>query len=202
MLSLLGVLGVITSLFACVMPAYFARKTAGYSSRLNTLSELGATGSRYQKAVSRFYFLPLGVMTIVFVILAHSVVTLLPQSPFIWGLIGLVGVGYLVAAIFPCDQGAPIGGSVSNQIHNIAGLFEYLGAGVGLILLGREAVDHSAKPLMSLYLILSGSVILLSLVLLILPRLKAVRGVVQRAAETSFFAWMLTVSLLMIFGAG
>lgn len=196
MLQLLGLLGVMTSVFAVIMPIYYAGRTTGYSSRFNTLSELGAKGSLHQKMVSWFYFLPLSIAIILFVLLGQSAITFLRQDTLVWGLIGLVGVGYFIAALFPCDQGAPIGGSISNQIHNIAGLLEYLGGGLGLILMGEAA----AQPHMSIYLILSGSVILLSLVILILPPFNNIRGWVQRLAETSFFTWMLIVSLLLLFG--
>lgn len=200
MLQLLGLLGVMASIFAFTMPIYFARRTVGYSSRLNTLSELGATGSPHQKSVSWFYFLPLSIAIIIFVMLGQSAITFLTQDTWVWGMVGLVGVGYLIAALFPCDQGAPIGGSVSNKVHNIAGLLEYLGAGVGLIFMGGGAIQNSAPPHMTVYLILSGSVILLSLVMLILPSFNRVRGWVQRLAEASFFTWMLIVSLLLLFG--
>ncbi len=200
MLKLLGLLGVMTSTFALAMPVYYARKTAGYSARFNTLSELGEIGSPHQKSVSRFYFLPLSLAIITFVLFSQSAISFLTQETLVWALLGLVGVGYLIAALFPCDSGSPIGGSVSNQIHNVAGLFEYLGSGVGLILMGVLSYRSSASLQVAVYLILSGSVILLSLVLMLLPSFSHIRGWVQRLAEASFFTWMLTVSLLLLLG--
>ncbi|UZE96619.1 DUF998 domain-containing protein [Alkalimarinus alittae] len=198
MTELLGLLGVVISLFAFIAPVYYAKKSDGYSTRLNTLSELGATGSRYQKAVSRYYFLPLGVAIILFLVLSQATVTFLTQSYLAWALLGLVGVGYLVAALFPCDPGSPIGGTASNKLHNTAGVLEYLGAGLGLILMGVSPEQPVMLPQMNLYLILSGSVILLSLMMLILPSFYRIRGLVQRFAEASFFIWMMTVSLLLL----
>lgn len=199
MLLLLGLLGILTSAFAIIMPIYFARITDNYSPWSNTLSELGATGSPHQKAVAWYYFLPLSIAIMVFVILGPSVITFVTQDRLVWGLLGLVGAGYWVAAVFPCDHGAPMMGSVSNKIHNVAGLLEYLGAGFGLILMGVEPLNHSTLPQISVYLILSGSVILLSLVMMILPPFTSIKGLVQRLAEASFFTWMLTVSLLLLF---
>ena len=200
MLKLLGLLGAMTSIFAFTMPVYYARKTAGYSARFNTLSELGETGSPHQKSVSRFYFLPLSIAIIIFVLFGQSAISFLSQETLVWALLGLVGVGYLIAALFPCDRGSPIGGSVSNQIHNVAGLFEYLGSGLGLTLMGVLSYESSTSPQMALYLILSGSVILLSLVMLLLPSFGHIRGAVQRLAEASFFTWMLTISLMLLLG--
>ena len=198
MLQLLGWWGVITSLFAVMMPVYFARKTVGYSARLHTLSELGAIDSPNQKAVSWCYFFPLSIAVLLFVMIGQSSIGWLSQSQWIWGMLGMVAVGYFVAALFPCDVGSPIGGSVRNQIHNVSGLLEYIGAGSGLILMGVYSDEHVSSPYLNLYLILSGSVILLSLSMLLFPAFNRVKGLVQRLAEASFFIWMLTVSLILL----
>lgn len=195
----IGLLGAATAIFALVMPVYFARKTDGYLSIRDTLSELGATGQPFQYPVSRYYFLPLSIAITVFIVLGQSAVPFLPQDRFIWGLLGLVAVGYLVAAIFPCDLGSPLVGTTSNKLHNIAGGLEYIGAGLGLVLMGLSTATSTEWPHISLYLILSGSVILLSLILLVIPSFQTIKGAVQRLAEASFFIWMLVISLLLLF---
>ncbi|WP_250655416.1 DUF998 domain-containing protein [Alkalimarinus coralli] len=201
-IQLLAILGILTAIFALLAPVYFASKSEGYSPIVNTLSELGVTGGPHQLAVSRYYFLPLGVSVCVFLVLGHLLETSFRYDVLSTVLLSLVGTGYIIAAFFPCDAGAPVLGSVSNQIHNVAGVFEYLGAGFGLILMGAAPVDALGLRVWNGYLILSGSVILLSLVLLILPLFKRTRGLLQRVAEASFFIWMLSFSLLLLLRDG
>lgn len=202
-IGLLGVLGVLASIFAIIAPLFFSRRIKAYSSVRNTLSELGAQGCAQQQLVAFYYFLPLSLATALFLMGVHHQAIAPPGSLLSLWLMGLVSVGYCVAAFFPCDPGAPVGGSRRNRIHNIAGFFEYLGAGVGLLLLGTLSVNDHNLTGERAYLITSGSVILLVLVLLFLPFFNRVRGLLQRIAEYSFFGWMLVISLsLLVRGSG
>jgi len=201
---LLSLLGILISLFAVLMPQYFAFRTtryAGvdYSSIKNTLSELGSINSPFQHSVAHYYFLPLSLANIVFLFSVYFLFegSLSSRAPFV--LMSFVSIGYLIAAFSPCDQGSPLKGSVRNQIHNLGGFFEYIGSGLGLILLSLTSHYSLFGDGWNAYLMISGGVILLMLVLLILPFLQSIRGLIQRVAEYSYFGFVFVFSVLLLF---
>lgn len=208
---MLCVLGIFTSSFAVLMPHYFSLRITNvapdtgsysckrYSSIKNTLSELGAINSPFEHSVAYYYFLPLALLNIAFLLLVAFRVgdSLIDYVPFI--LMSLVSVGYLCAVFFPCDQGSPIRGSVRNQIHNLGGLFEYLGSGLGLVILGLTFSHLSWGVGWSAYFMVSGGVILIMLMLLMLPVLHSIRGLIQRVAEYSYFGWVFAFSVSLLF---
>lgn len=112
----------------------------GYSHVSQFISELGATGAPQARLVNLGGFLPVGVLLTLFAVLSAF---LAPRSgPRVAGflLLALFAVGYLGAAFFPCDVGCrPATPSFSQMMHNLAGLAGYLGAPIGLILLGVAA---------------------------------------------------------------
>ena len=194
---LLIFLGVFCSLFAVIMPIYFARRIVDYSATCNTLSELGSMGSPYKNAVANVYFLPLALANITFLLTAYFLFADLFNNFLPLILMSFVSVGYLVAAVFPSDQGSPMKGSVRNQIHNLGGFFEYIGSGLGLILLGLSPFLWSGG--WGVYLAISGGVILVMLILLIFPFFQLKRGLIQRVAEYSYFGWMFVFSMSLLF---
>ena len=196
---LLGLLGVFISLFAVVMPSCFALRFKNYTAIKNTLSELGSVNSPYKRAVANYYFLPLALANIIFLLSAYYLLegALSYPAPFI--LMSFVSLGYFIAALFPSDDGSPMKGSVRNQVHNLGGVFEYIGSGSGLVLLGTLPQSSLWGGVWSLYLIISGGVILTMLVLLALPSLQSIRGLTQRIAEYSYFGWVFVFSLSLLF---
>jgi len=202
--NLLSLLGVFSSFFAVLMPLYFAKHTNSYadmdySAVRNTLSELGSINSPYKHAVAYYYFFPLALANIVFLLSAYYLFedSLSNRTPFI--LMSFVSIGYFMAAFFPSDQGSPVKGSVRNQIHNIGGVFEYIGSGSGLILLGLLPQYSLWGEEWGVYLVISGGVILIMLMLLILPFLQSIRGLIQRVAEYSYFGWIFVFSVSLLF---
>ena len=196
---LLGLLGVFISLFAVVMPSYFALRLKDYTAIRCTLSELGSINSPYKSAVVNYYFLPLALINILFLLFAYYLFedVLSYPAPFI--LMSFVSVGYFIAAVFPSDDGSPLKGGVRNQVHNLGGVFEYIGSGFGLILLGASSKHSLWVDAWGIYLIISGGVILTMLVLLVLPSLQSIRGLIQRIAEYSYFGWVFVFSLSLLF---
>jgi hypothetical protein len=109
-----------------------------------------------------------------------------------------VGVSYLVAAVFPCDAGCPGSGSLSQSVHNAFGFLEYVGALVGLVLLGSafraSAVWRALSPVC-----LGCAVVLgVGFVAMLIPPLESVRGLSQRIAEAAIFVWLAVVSLVLL----
>ena len=95
-----------------------------------------------------------------------------------------IAAGYLVAALFPCDPGAPMWGSARQAIHNAGGAVEYVGGAVVLLRLG----ELHGIPFRAAGLVVAATAIALSI-----PALNAVRGLVQRIGEACLFGGLAAV---------
>lgn len=108
----------------------------GYSHVSQYISELGATGAPHGRLVSLGGFLPIGVLLTTFAVLA----ALIPPRGVLktLGCIGLFlfALGYLGAAVFPCDFGCrPEAPSGSQMLHMAFGLAGYILAPLTLAVL-------------------------------------------------------------------
>ncbi|NOT33622.1 MAG: DUF998 domain-containing protein [Candidatus Eisenbacteria bacterium] len=160
------------ALFLAVAIAWFASRRSGYRHARDTISELGETGTRDERAVSLGVFLPVGLALAV---VAAQVRAAHPDQAV---LAGSLAVGYLGSAIFRCDPGAPLSGSWRHALHNLAGGVEYVG--------GAFALWKLAEPFGPLYHVL-GVVVALAIAVLSLEALHPWRGLVQRLAEAALF---------------
>lgn len=184
------------ALLACFFASFpvwwFARRAPAYSHVRDTISELGAVGARDQHAVAWLAFVPAGIGVWLFCLALRHVLPMEDAITPLW-MLALVGVGYVGAAIFPCDAGAPFGGSVRNNLHNILGGLGYFGGGAALIEFGRLFDDIARLHDLADASRTLGPCVLLGLFGLSFP--SPVRGVVQRVVETILFGWMLLVGV-------
>jgi hypothetical protein len=150
-----------------------AARRDDYSHVQRTLSELGESGARDARWAAWGVFLPVG--------LALGVVALqLSERDGVAALLALsLSVGYLGAAFFPCDPGAPLSGSWRQQLHTLAGAVEY--GGGALMLLGLADAQGSVLYLSCALAVSAGGLALM------LPALARVRGLVQRVVELVLF---------------
>jgi hypothetical protein len=168
----------------------------GYRHIAQYISELGARGAPGGELVNLGGFLPIGMLTVGFVVcgwrsLAESLTARL-------GLVLFLGVaaGYLIAAFAPCDQGCA-GDSPRQLVHNLGGLFEYLGGGAGLLLL---AVAFRRSTRWRGYVVpamVAGVSTLAVLFLLGSGGSEPLRGLWQRIAEAALFGWIALMSLAL-----
>ena len=166
-----------------------AASTPNYSHLSQFISELGATDAPFAGIVRFAGFLPVGLLLCVFTVLAHRV---LPQSRAVtFSLFGLAlyAVGYLVAAVFPCDPGCrPSEPSTSQIIHNVGGLIGYLLSPMFLFALARAARHWPGATRLSIVGYFASAVALLG-VLTLSPSSSLV-GLSQRLLETAVLAWV------------
>lgn len=170
----------------------------GYSHRSQFISELGESGAADGLLVSAAGFAPTGLLVLLFLAF------LAPQLPRSWrttiGLLafGAVGVAYVVSAMARCDAGCPATGSLSQSVHNLFGALEYVGAFIGLVLLGgvfhQSATWRSFAPLSFACAALVG----VGFVGILVPPLAPVRGASQRVAEAGIFLWVVLVSVALL----
>ena len=138
----------------------------------HTISELGEFGTREQRLVALGVFLPVGVLLLIVSYLLRP----FGQPAALLAL--CVGIGYLVAAAFPCDPGSPLQGSPRQALHNLGGAVEYIGGALALFRLS-ETLGQPYR--------VAGSVVLGGAIALSIPGIAAVRGLIQRVAELCLF---------------
>lgn len=184
----------LVSLLTVVGTVWFGRRTAGYSHLRDTISELGAAGTRDARSVAWLWFAPSGLLfALASVALGQAFGT--DDAARAASTLGLVGAGWIGAAIFPCDQGAPTFGTVRNHLHNLTGGGAYLAGAAGLIEMGRALEDSHAILAMAAQA--SGSAVLVGLLLVSVPELPW-RGLIQRVMEGLLHAWLLAAALTQI----
>jgi hypothetical membrane protein len=144
----------------------------GYSQIRHTISELGEFGSPQQRLVAFGVFLPVGVL------LALVAYLLRPYGQADAILAVCISIGYLVAAVFPCDPGSPLWGTSRQALLKLGGAIEYVGGAVALWRLGESL----GQPFRAAGLIVGGTAIALSI-----QALAPVRGLIQRFAEFCLF---------------
>ena len=166
----------LASIYLLAMIIVLGRRKPGYSHAVHTISELGEVGAPQQHLVAYGVFLPVGA--------ASSVVAfcLAEQSQSAALLAAAVGVGYVVAAFFPCDPGSPVFGSLRQTIHNIGGGIEYAGGGIALMKLAED-FDQPFRA--------GGFVVLAVLACLTLLPPSTPRGAIQRVGESLLFGLLM-----------
>lgn len=160
---------------------YFGFRRPGYSHLRHTISELGEDGAPNRRAVSWGLFFPVGVGLLLGALLAHV--------PALRGLLLCLGIGYLVAAVFPCDVGSPSSGSAKQAVHNLGGAVEYIG-GIFFLHQAQSALLFQEVVSATVQLgLLTGCLLALSV-----PGFPG-RGLVQRVAEVLLFGQALWLSI-------
>ena len=159
---------------------YFGHKKAGYDHLKHTISELGETGTPWEKQVGFGVFLPVGIglLVIAFTFWDHEIVR---------GLSACLAVGYLVAAFFPCDKGSPTSGSWKQQVHNLGGFIEYAGA----IFFLMKASEYGML-VFGIDFKVMGFIVLVCVIITSIPG-NRVRGLAQRVAELLLFGALINM---------
>lgn len=156
---------------------YFGWRKPNYNHWHHTISELGEVGSPVARPVNYGLFLPVGLLLWLLAVLTNTTA--------VAGLAGCVGVGYVVAAFFPCDVGSPASGSSRQQIHNLGGAVEYIGGAYFLSQISAEPIlfGFDLFPV-------AAAVVLVGSIGLSIPRL-VIRGFLQRVIEVVLFGSLL-----------
>ena len=165
---------------------YFAYRRSEYSHVRHTISELGEIGAADQRFVGFGLFLPTGAVLLLISLFLYQRSSG-ETDPVLGGLSACVGIGYVVAAFFPCDTGSPVSGTTRQQIHNLGGFVEYAGGAFFLI--------QAADRLPGNWFDTIGYTVLMGAVLLSVQALSPWRGLIQRVAEICLFGALIVLSL-------
>lgn len=167
------VLTAIAGVYLLISLLWLAPRKPAYSHLRHTISELGEIGAPSQRFVALGVFLPVGLLLLLAASLVRS------ASPASAALALCIGVGYIVAAAFPCDPGSPVSGSPRQAAHNLGGAVEYIGGGFALLAIA-ESLGQPFKA--------AGFVVLVSAIALSVLPSTSIRGIIQRVAEACLFS--------------
>lgn len=170
----------IALLYSLLYQCLVARLRPDYAWQSNSLSELGEKGSRYERWVAWGYFMPTALVLAIGVAGAYQREILNTAQAF---YLSFLPLAYAVSALFPCDPGAPISGSLRNSVHMLFGAAEYLLVPIGVYLSTWAGLNLSGP----LAVFILAVFIWAALLLMLLPILAPWKGVIQRLAECTLF---------------
>lgn len=171
MIKISLMLSLVASVYLVGSIVFSANRKSGYSHASQTISELAEFGTDHTRPVSLLVFLPVGILlgaVAWFLRSVHPPIAVLALS---------ISVGYGLSAIFPCDAGSPMTGSVRQAMHNLGGGIEYVGGAFSLLW-----ISETAGPGFQV----AGITVAASAILLSFE--SRFRGIIQRIAETCLFA--------------
>jgi hypothetical protein len=180
-----SILAAAAATYLAIALAVIGSRRPSYSQARHTISELGEYGSPDQQMVAFGVFLPIGLALLL------AAFVLQPRSAPSAGLALCIGIGYIVAAAFPCDPGSPSSGSTRQALHNIGGGIEYFGGAYALLRLS----ESFGAPFRAAGFFVAAAAIIISV-----PAVGRIRGIVQRFAEACLFAAL--VWCTWVFGVG
>lgn len=160
---------------------YFASQRPAYSHIMNTISELGETGTSHARQVAFGFFLPVGFLVWLSLWLVHRKAPDKQTSLMLLAM-SCLGTGYVISAFFPCDPGAPLFGGWQTQVHNVFGVIDYEGTGIGFLLVSRHFARRNVI-IQAVAFLVAGALVLICLALLSLENAHYIRGAIQRVAE-------------------
>ena len=164
-------LALIASAYLAISVVVAGRRKPGYRHTRHTISELAEYGSEFTHKVSLGLFLPVAISIGAVAWLARL------TDPPIAALALSITVGYGLGAMFPCDPGSPMKGSVRQATHNLGGGIQYVGGAMSLLWMGETAWSGFS---------VAGILVGISAILLSFE--SRLRGSVQRVAETLLFS--------------
>ncbi len=188
-----AITGLILLVSGIILPEIIGLMRDDYNFANNYLSELGAHKARYALIVNSYGFLPVGITVSLLVIYLRRT---LPGSLLITlGAISILGVavGYFGAFFFPCELGCAPSTGAKQIVHFLTGIIEYAGGITGLLLMFLGLRSVNSKGLSAITLI-AAICMLTGFVLMLIPQANEMKGLWQRLADYSFFAWLIVAS--------
>jgi hypothetical protein len=165
--------------------AFYAKKRKAYNHFRHSISELGELGSEYEKQVSFFIFLPVGLGCLIISMFAYN-----NNYPAAF-LSGAIGLSYLLSAFFPCDPETPFSGTWKNSLHNIVGGVCY----VGMVYQLNDLMDRNT----GWHIDVSFTLLCFFLITFLVGFLRSFIGLIQRIAEASVFLSTFLLLLRVMF---
>lgn len=136
-LFFIGIIGVLLFAFTCTLGGFLID---GYSVQSQYISETYAVDAPYGVPLRVLGHIPSGIL---FTLFGFYAIRYFPSHKLIklgWlGIALFYGIGTILVAVFPCDSGcniALIDASISQIIHNLAGLLVYVFVPFSILFIG------------------------------------------------------------------
>lgn len=180
--------------FGIVMPGIISLVRGDYNISANYISELGATDAAYSGFVNAALFPLIALCT--FLIIVHLWRGLRGHSLAKLGLLAItIGfpLGYISAAIFPCDYGCPIEGSAAQDMHNLTAVISYTIAALGFFLLFL-GLKNRVRPRTRLAVLAVAIIMVVGFFMMLSPDQAPYRGLWQRSADYGAFLILIALA--------
>jgi len=183
-----------SAVLALAVPLVGGVLVPGHSHVENFISELGAVGTQWGTAVSFGGFLPIGLVTLAFLVVAAPLVDPKAGGAVGYYLLSCVGIAYVGAAFAPCDLGCPSPPTSPRQLlHNLLGILEYVGGGTGLMMFAGGHFQRRPDRVAQNVLLASGATVLGVFAAIAAPGLAAWHGLIQWVGEVALFGSLVLI---------
>ena len=192
--ALSGILAAILPLIVLSISGYIQ---PDYSHIENLISELNQRGLPHSLQIGYFGFLPIGLVTVLFIWRLKSDIVHSKRS--IVGLLflALSGVDWVVTVLAPCDQGCPKSGdiSLSQKIHNLSGFLTLVLVPVGVYLLIKPLRDSGFGKAVTVMSVITLVNIVVTFPIFIFNIFPSAPGLIQRIDLGVFLVYLSILSI-------
>ncbi|MDP3467766.1 MAG: DUF998 domain-containing protein [Daejeonella sp.] len=193
---LCGVLGAAFFVIASIVAGFIAEN---YNSVLQLISESMSEDRPYSKEIRYFGYIPSGILVMIFALAAPMN---MPQSRQIrlsfYGIALFYGLATITVGIFPCEAGCNkemINPGIAQVIHNLSGLFTYIGMPLCLLFIGFGLKNVNTRGRLSQVSILLGIGSAFFVLILFANPLIHYAGLIQRIIEGIFVLWIVSCAI-------
>jgi hypothetical protein len=166
-----------------------------YNPLSQLISESMSEDRPYSKEIRYFGYIPSGILLTIF---AFAAPVNMPASKQIrlsfYGIALFYGLATITVGIFPCEAGCNkemINPGVAQVIHNLSGLFTYIGMPLCLLLIGFGLKKANTRARLSRVSILLGFSSAFFILILFASPLSPYAGLIQRIIEGIFVLWII-----------
>lgn len=191
-----GILGSAFFVIASLLAGLIAEN---YDSIVQLISESMSEDQPYSKEIRYFGYIPSGILIMIFALAAPIN---MPQSKQIrrsfYGIALFYGFATITVGIFPCEAGCNkemINPGIAQVIHNLSGLFTYIGMPLCLLFIGFGLKHANTRGLLSRVSILLGISSAFFILVLFASPLNPYAGLIQRIIEAIFVLWIAGCSI-------
>ncbi len=196
LLFFIGILGVSFFVVASILGGF---QFNDYNPFSQLISETMAKGTPYGKELRFFGYIPSGILLTIFFFAGFKK---FPKSNLtkigFWGLGAFYGIATIIVGIFPCDEGCNkelVNPSISQLIHNLAGLLTYLFVPISILIIGIGLQKSKKHGRLSKVALVCGLISAVFIGLLMSEPSSNYIGLFQRIIEGTFVIWIITCSL-------
>ena len=186
-----GILGSAFFVIASLLAGLIAEN---YDPVVQLISESMSEDRPYSKEIRYFGYIPSGILVMIFALAAP---VNMPQSKQIrlsfYGIALFYGLATITVGIFPCEAGCNkemINPGLAQVIHNLSGLFTYIGMPLCLLLIGFGLKKVNTRGRLSQVSILLGIGSAFFILTLFANPLSPYAGLMQRIIEGIFVLWI------------